>query len=75
MTAVLWLLERRSTAHSYRQLIPQLLAGGVVYAACLGWAHWTNRTLHVGDLAAIDEAPVAEHLPISPEVESFQEEL
>jgi O-antigen/teichoic acid export membrane protein len=75
MAAVLWLLQRKSMAHTYRQLIPQLLVGGVVYGLGLGWAHWTNRTLRVGDLAAIDEAPVAEHLPISPEVESFQEEL
>jgi len=47
---VLLLMHKLSTAHSYRQLIPQLLAAGVVYGICLWWAHVTNRALHVGDL-------------------------
>ena len=75
MAAVLWILQRTSPAHSYRQLIPQLLAGGVVYAACLGWAHWTQRTLHVGDLGATD-AMLPNDVPQIPiVVESLQEEL
>jgi O-antigen/teichoic acid export membrane protein len=75
MAAVLWLLQRRSTAHSYRQLIPQLLAGGLVYGVGLAWAHATNRTLHVGDLAQFPSAPTPELSPVMPQVESFQEEL
>jgi hypothetical protein len=38
-------------AHTYRQLAVQLLAGGLAYAVCVGWAYGTNRALHVGDLA------------------------
>jgi O-antigen/teichoic acid export membrane protein len=75
MAAVLWALQRRSVAHSYRQLIPQLLAGGLVYGACLGWAHWTNRTLHVGDLSTTVEKQDLELLPVVPAVENFQEEI
>jgi O-antigen/teichoic acid export membrane protein len=75
MAAVLWLLQRRSAAHSYRQLIPQLLIGGLVYGLCLGWAHWTNRTLHVGDLSTTAEKQDREISPVVPAVESFQEEI
>lgn len=51
MVIVLLLMQRWFVAHSYRQLAVQLLAGGVVYAACVGWAYMTDRALHVGELA------------------------
>lgn len=50
MVIVLLLMQRWFVAHSYRQLAVQLLAGGVVYAACVGWAYMTDRALHVGEL-------------------------
>jgi O-antigen/teichoic acid export membrane protein len=55
MAAALWLMHRWYVPHSYLQLIPQLLAAGGVYALCLGWAHWTNRALKVGDILATTE--------------------
>jgi len=56
MAAVLLFLQTRLEAHTYRQLIPQLLVGGLVYALGLTWAYMTGRALHVNDLGArIDE--------------------
>src|ERR1035438_2503463 len=52
MAAVLWFLQRWFVPHSYLQLIPQLLAAGVVYGLCLGWAHLTDRALKVEGLPA-----------------------
>jgi hypothetical protein len=43
MVAVLLVSQRRFEAHTYRQLIPQLLAGGLVYGLGLGWAYKPNR--------------------------------
>jgi len=59
--AVLLVMQKLSMAHTYRQLIPQLLAAGSVYAVCLWWAYATDRALHVGDLG--DPAP-----RVSPEI-------
>jgi hypothetical protein len=42
-------MQKISTAHTYRQLIPQLLVAGLVYALCLWWSYKTNRALHVED--------------------------
>jgi O-antigen/teichoic acid export membrane protein len=50
--AVLLVMQKLSMAHTYRQLIPQLLAAGLIYAVGLWWAYATNRALHVGDLGA-----------------------
>ena len=61
MVAVLLLIQHWFVAHTYRQLAVPLLAGGLTYAACLGWAYVTNKAFHVGDLA-----PAAEKLPNVP---------
>ncbi|HEY1658749.1 MAG TPA: polysaccharide biosynthesis C-terminal domain-containing protein [Candidatus Sulfotelmatobacter sp.] len=50
MVIVLVLMQRWFVAHTYRQLAVQLLAAGLVYAACVGWAYMTERALHVGEL-------------------------
>jgi O-antigen/teichoic acid export membrane protein len=73
MAAVLWLMRRWSEPHSYRQLIPQLLAAGLVYSACLAWAYWTKRMLHVGELSAVIESPEAALNPSS--MENYPEEV
>lgn len=51
--AALFLLIMQSlfVAHTYRQLIPELLATGAVYAVCLWWAYRSNRAFQVDDLA------------------------
>ena len=56
MAAVLWFLQRWFVPHSYLQLIPQLLAAGLVYGLCLGWAHLTDRALQVEGLPARTKA-------------------
>jgi hypothetical protein len=55
-------------AHTYFQLSVQLLAGGLAYAACVGWAYVTDKAFHVGDLA-----PATEELPKIPP--AYQEEV
>lgn len=55
LVIVLLLLRRWFVAQSYPQLALQLLAGGVVYAACIGWAHATGRAFHVEDVAPVSE--------------------
>jgi O-antigen/teichoic acid export membrane protein len=75
MTVVLLLLQRRFAAHSYRQLIPQLLAGGLVYGLCLGWAYVTDRALHVTELSSPTRASTAELAPATPAGEGYPEEI
>jgi O-antigen/teichoic acid export membrane protein len=58
MAATFFLMHRWFVAHTYPQLIAQLLAGGLVYGLCLGWAHLTNRALRVVDLCPADETLV-----------------
>jgi O-antigen/teichoic acid export membrane protein len=65
LVVVLLLMRRWFVAHTYQQLAVQLLAGGVVYAACLGWAYVTGRALHVAALASTTEKALAE-LPSVP---------
>jgi O-antigen/teichoic acid export membrane protein len=63
MAIVLFFLRRWVVAHSYRQLIPQLLIGGIVYSLGLGWAYKSNRVLRIDDMARpvtpVQLAPVA----------------
>jgi O-antigen/teichoic acid export membrane protein len=75
MAVVLFLMHRWFVAHTYFQLIAQLLAGGVVYALCLGWAHLTNRALHVEGLSAPAEVLVPELAPSSTAVERYDEDV
>jgi hypothetical protein len=57
MVIVLMLMQRWFVAHTYFQLSVQLLAGGLAYAACVGWAYVTDKAFHVGDLAPATELP------------------
>jgi O-antigen/teichoic acid export membrane protein len=72
LVVVLVLMQRWFVAHTYWQLAVQLLAGGLAYAVCVGWAYVTDRAFHVGDLA-----PSAEKLmPKMPPVPSaYQEDV
>ncbi len=47
----LFFMQSVATPHSYRQLIPELLAAGAIYAIGLWWAYTSDRALHVEDLA------------------------
>jgi O-antigen/teichoic acid export membrane protein len=55
LVLVLLLMRRWSVAHNYRQLAVQLLAGGIVYGACLAWAYFSGRALHVPELMLVSE--------------------
>jgi len=75
MAAVFLIMQRLSPAHTYRQLIPQLLAGGIVYGLCLGWAYMTDRALHVGDLTPPAERLASSAAALTPAIESSQEDV
>jgi O-antigen/teichoic acid export membrane protein len=72
---VLVLMQKWFVAHTYRQLIPQLLAGGFVYGICLGWAYMTGRVLHVGDLIPPAERLTSDFPTMPIAAESQQEEI
>jgi O-antigen/teichoic acid export membrane protein len=75
MVVVLLLMRKWFAAHTYRQLIPQLLAGGLVYGLCLAWAHFTDRALHVGDLGPPAERLTSDLPMMTPAIESHQEDV
>ena len=52
LPAAFFLLMMQSLfmAHTYRQLIPELLVAGAVYAICLWWAYSSNRAFQVDTL-------------------------
>lgn len=68
LASVLLLMKRWFVPHGYKQLAVHLLAGGVMYGACLAWAYLSGKALHVAELmptlepvelavAAIDTLP------------------
>jgi hypothetical protein len=71
--AVFLFLQRRWEAHTYRQLIPQLLAGGLVYAIGLAWAYRTGRALHVKDLGARAEELTLVSSVVVPAIENYDD--
>ncbi len=75
MAVVLVLMQHWFVAHTYRQLAVQLLASGLVYAACVGWAYVTDRALHVGDLAPSAEKLMPEMPPVPPVFEGYEEDV
>ncbi len=75
MAGVLLIMQKLSPAHTYRQLIPQLLVGGIVYGLCLGWAYMTDRALHVGDLTPLAERLTSNVAALTPAIESSQEDV
>ncbi|HLZ39502.1 MAG TPA: polysaccharide biosynthesis C-terminal domain-containing protein [Candidatus Sulfotelmatobacter sp.] len=73
MIVVLLLLQRWVVPHSYRQLIPQLLIGGLVYSIGLAWAYKSNRVLQIGNFSK-PAAPV-QLQPVASVVEGYSEEV
>jgi len=73
LAVVLLLLQRWVVPHSYRELIPQLLIGGIVYGLGLAWAYFSNRALHAANIST--PAAVVQLDPISPAVESYSEDV
>jgi len=73
LAMVLLLLQRWIVPHSYRELIPQLLIGGIVYGLGLAWAYFSNRALHAANIST--PAAVVQLDPISPAVESYSEDV
>jgi hypothetical protein len=63
LAATLVLLQRWVVPHTYRQLIPQLLIGGAVYAIGLGWVYWNDLGLKTGDLGATPGSAELEPIP------------
>jgi O-antigen/teichoic acid export membrane protein len=72
LAAVLLLMRKWRIPHSYRQLIPQVVVGCLVYGLGLGWAYLSNRALHTSDLAAMP-APL-ELEPVVPGLEGISED-
>jgi O-antigen/teichoic acid export membrane protein len=71
MVVVLLLMQRWFVPHTYRQLAVQLLAGGLTYAMCLGWAYFTDRALRVGNLVPAAAEKLVPGMP--PVLEGYQE--
>jgi O-antigen/teichoic acid export membrane protein len=51
----LLIMQSLFTPHTYRGLIPELLAAGAVYASCLWWAYSNNRAFQVDDLTVVGD--------------------
>jgi O-antigen/teichoic acid export membrane protein len=60
MAATLWLMQRWSYAHNWRQLLIQIAAGGSVYGVGLIWVYKTKRAFHVAELVSAPKSAVAE---------------
>jgi O-antigen/teichoic acid export membrane protein len=55
LALVLLGMQRWFVPHGYKELAVQMLAGGVMYGACLAWAYLSGKALHVADLMATTE--------------------
>ena len=73
LALVLLLMRRWVVPHSYRQIIPQLLIGGVVYGVGLTWAYLSKRALDAGDVS--NSLPTFPLEPIPSPIEEFSEEV
>ena len=62
LALTLLLMQRWFVPHKYAQLAVHLVAGGVVYGACLAWAYLSGKALHVGDLQTEQHQPAVEVL-------------
>lgn len=47
----LFVMQSLAPPHSYRQLLPELLVAGAIYALCLLWAYASERAFRVDELA------------------------
>lgn len=74
LATTLVLLQRWHVPHTYRQLIPQLLIGGTVYAIGLAWVYWNDLGLKTGDLGAAPGSVVMESIPATTQDISENEE-
>ncbi|MGO8793596.1 MAG: flippase [Candidatus Sulfotelmatobacter sp.] len=72
LAAVLLLMRRWFIPHNYRQLGLQLLIGGAVYGAGLGWAALTKRALRVQESSLQGTSSEAVVLAVSPPEEMYQ---
>ncbi len=72
---VLLLMQRWFVPHTYRQLALHLLAGGLVYGACMAWGYFSNKAFHVGELVPSTDKLVVEMSGIRPAVETYEEEI
>ena len=75
MCAVLILMQHWGMPHTYWQLAIHLLAGGLVYLACVGWAYVTNRALHVVDLGPSAEQLLSQMAPVAATFEANEEDV
>jgi O-antigen/teichoic acid export membrane protein len=75
LVVVLLLMQRWFVAHTYRQLALHLLAGGLVYGACMAWAYVSNKALHVGELVPSTDRLVVEMPGIPPALPTYEEEI
>jgi O-antigen/teichoic acid export membrane protein len=57
LVVVLLLMHRWYIPHSFRQLAPQLLIGGMVHGLVLLWLYATGRALRAGELAEQQGSP------------------
>jgi O-antigen/teichoic acid export membrane protein len=48
MIGVLLLMQYWFVPHNYRQLTVHLMAGGLVYGVCVGWAYWSGKAFNLG---------------------------
>src|SRR5208283_505793 len=70
LVLALLLMQRWFVPHGLRELLYQLVVGGIVYGGGLAWAFWTRRAWDVGPLGANPEDELTLAL-----VESYQEEV
>jgi O-antigen/teichoic acid export membrane protein len=72
---LLLLMQKWFVPHSYRGLAVQLLAAGVVYAACVGWAYATGKALHVAEVTTSADSAPAEVELLPGTFETYQDEI
>jgi O-antigen/teichoic acid export membrane protein len=75
LVVVLLLMQRWFVPHTYRQLALHVLAGGLVYGACMAWGYVSNKAFHVGELVPSTDKLIVEMSSIRPAVESYEEEI
>ena len=75
LVVVLLLMQRWFVPHTYRQLALHLLAGGLVYGACMAWGYVSNQAFHVGPLVPSADKLVVEMPGFSAAVETYEKEI
>ena len=75
LVVVLLLMQRWFVPHTYRQLALHLLAGGLVYGACMAWGYVSNQAFHVGPLVPSADKLVMGMPGFSAAVETYEKEI